>query len=282
MTSSSLLLADDQCRRMVYFLQRWEVPYLTPKDILSRSIEFGLMAEVPDPGLAAADFAMQLATEQTIDTAETDLLGIACHVSSLADFLTWLLRSSGDPWVRPEPKDGWVPSCFLSADERSLRSVALVSRFDGLTEMELRTAWAGAGECAVYGVPMDVVVVEVGSLRLGRWMNPFTSAWRHPVAKTLRFRKRDGESFGSAWERVWREHDDATREEWLDAMTEDGVLAEHLHVLHIDVPELGMDILSKRKLERIRSTTEPPERQPSRCYDKVRPCPFRGECPKQP
>ena len=64
-------------------------------------------------------------------------------------------------------------------------------------------------------------------------------------------------------------------------MTEDGVLAESLHVHRVDVPENFSAILhlAERKLVRIQTATEPPEPQYSRCFDRVRPCPFRSACP---
>ena len=287
MNGTPLTLAeDDFCRRLVYLSERWQAPALTPKQILTQSVEHGLMSAA-DPGEAANAEALRLCTEVGIETAETDLLAVAEHVSALAEFLVWLIRGTESPYKRPEAirvgeRSTWNSGAFLSQNERSLRYVALVDRWDAWTQMALENSWQIRGECAAYQVPMDVIVVPIGKLRKGRWSNPFTTAYRHPVAKVLRFKKRDGEDFGSTWDRVLREQDKASREEWLDAMTDDGVLAESLHVHHVDVPENFSVILHliESKLTRIAQTTEPPEPQFSQCFDRIHPCPFRSACPR--
>jgi hypothetical protein len=128
---------------------------------------------------------------------------------------------------------------------------------------------------------MDCLIVEIGSLRDGRWSNAFTRGYRHPVSKTLRFRKRDGDDFGSTWVKVEREHDSASREDWLDAMTEDGVLAEAVHVHSVAqnrVPEILA--LAQVKMARIREAQEPPEENLTACFTRINPCPFRSCCPR--
>jgi hypothetical protein len=245
------------------------------------------MSDSEDPGEAAEAHAMDLAVDPGIDTSETDMLGLAAHVSSLANFITWILRGDSGTWKRPEPirlPNGtlWNSGAFLGAQERSLRRVALVDRWDAWTQTAMDHAWNTMGECSVYQTAMDVMVVEIGSLRKGRWSNPFTIGYRHPVAKVLRFRKRDGDDFGSTWDRVEREHDSATREQWLDALTDDGVLAESIHVHHVDVPENSDAILAltEKKILRIEETVTPPDPQYSQCFQKINPCPFRSCCPR--
>ena len=287
MTTAQTLADDDRCRRLAWYAERWQVPALTPKTILRLSIEHGLQSGAKDAGESAAAEAMRLATEQGIDTSETDLLALAEHISALADFITWLLRSQNSPWTRPEPvrlPEGapWTSGAFMDASESHLRHLALVDRWDAWAQTALENSWWTMGETAAYKVPMDVVVVEIGSLRRGRWTNPFTAGWRHPVARNLRFAKRDGEAFGSTWERVWRERDNASREEWLDAMSDDGVLAESLHVLTVEASQRSGAILhlAESKLTRIHAAIEPPEPQLSVCFEKMRPCPFRQCCPR--
>ena len=285
--TTELIRADDHCRRQVYYLQRWQVPALTPKEILRQSIEHGLQSNAEDAGEAASAEAYRLATERGIDTAETDLLGLAEHIAALADFLAWILRPQTAPWKRPEairlPEGSlWTSGAFLSATERSLRHLALVDRWDAWTQTAVENGWPVMGECSAYGVGMDVIAVELGAQRKGRWTNPFTAGWRHPVAKTLRFQKRDGEAFGSTWDRVWRERDNASREDWLDAMSDDGVLAEVIHVLSVEPPQRASEniFIAESKLTRIQSAAEPPEPQFSQCFQRVRPCPFRAACPR--
>lgn len=285
MDSATLLRTDDACRRRAFYAQRWMPTALRPKEILTRSIAHGLMAG-GDAGEAAEAESLRLATEIGIDTEQTDLLSLAEHIAGLAIFVAWLLRGIQPPYKRPEAvslPDGqqWFSGAFLSQDERSLRSVRLVDRWDAWTQTALEHSWQVAGECAAYGVPMSLVVVEIGQLRNGRWSNPFTTAYRHPVSKTLRFRKRDGHDFGSTWEKVLRETDNATREEWLDAMADDGVLAESLHIHRIE-PERVQEraALAVAKLIRIQETRTFPEPQLSQCFQRVSPCPFRSCCPR--
>lgn len=283
MSTAEQLRNSDFCPCRAWYEQRWAVPSLSPKSILRASIERGLQSE-GDTGEAAEEEAYRLATEVGIDTAETDLLGIATHIAAFANFTAWVLRGSGGRWKRPEPvllPDGtpWQSGAFLSATESHLRRVVLVKRWDGFEQMSLENSWEVAGECAVYQVPMDCLIVEIGSLRRGRWVNPFTVGYRHPVSKTLRFRKRDGEDFGATWHRVQREKDSATREEWLDALVGDGLLPEVIQIHSVDVPRRADELrdLAARKLQRMRG--EKPDENLSACFQRIHPCPFRSCCP---
>jgi hypothetical protein len=283
-TSSCLLSSDDFCSRQAYYSLRWEPPALSPKSILLRAVEHGLMADTDDWGRAASDEAMRLCCEGAIDTAETNLLGLAEHVAALADIAAWTIRTES-PWERPEPvmvgDHPWTPSCFTTGEDSTLRAIVVTDRMDAMREMAMRTSWAVQGESAVYGLPVDVICVSLGAMRAGRWSNPFTSAYRHPQNRVLRFCKRDGGAFDGRWEKVWREQDYATREEWLEAMTADGVLADAVRVLTVDVPEHASDIvrLADSKLDRIYGKGLP-EPQLSRCFDRVSPCPYRSACPE--
>ena len=284
LNSARILSEDDRCRRAAFYFQRWKLPSLTPKEILRQSIEFGLECVSDNPGDAASDEAMRLATEVGLDTAETDLLGLATHVASLAEFIVWLLRT-GDAWSRPESikvgNHAWEPSTFLSATESHLRRIALCSRWDAATLVEQEHNWYTL-EGAIYTCPVDIVVIVVGQFRSGRWHSPLTRGWTHPVSKQLRFRKRDGTGFDGAWEPVFREQSDFTREEWLDALVEDGLLPECVLIHQVENIGRGIDVhgLAQAKLSRIQTTRTPPDPQLSRCFDRFHPCPFRSCCPR--
>jgi hypothetical protein len=282
MRAANLLRLSDLCARRAYYSSRWNPPSLTPKQTLYRAIEFGLESESDD---AAENEAYRLATEIGLDTAETDLLGLACHIASLADLITWILRQHA--WRRPERvklSNGslWESSAFLSQSETHLRRIVLVDRWDAWAQTSLEHSWDVAGECSVYGVAMDCLIVQIGSLRNGRWHTPLTMGYRHPVAKTLRFRKRDGEDFGPTWEKVFRENDGATKEQWLDALTEDGVLADVIQVHSFGVRRRAGEVvaLAQSKLERLLKMVEVPEENRTICFDKIHPCPFRNVCPR--
>jgi len=278
--SAAILSSDDFCRRQAHYFQKWEPSSITPKMILVAAVDFGLASTAEDAGLAASDEAMRLCTDVGIDTAESDLLGLASHIAALADMICWIVRGEYGPWERPPAKGSWNSGAFLSRDGRKLRHLAIVDRWDAWRETELKHSWGVQGETATYGVSMDSIVVVIGSMRKGRWSSPLTVGVRHPVAKTLRFERRDGDSFSGTWDRVAREDDKATREEWLDAMSADGVLAETIHVLEFEPHPRATEVvaLAERKLVRI-SSGDRPEPQLSRCHDRVRPCPFRVACP---
>jgi hypothetical protein len=285
MTSATLLNSADRCARLPYLLQRWQTPAIRPVDALYQAIETGLT----DPGNAPWDVAetvlYDLATTRGLDSAQTDLLGEAEHLASLASFITFLLRPEG-PWKRPEPitlPDGsiWTPRSFLDPSESHLRRLVLCSRWDAYRKVEEEHDWRTL-EGSIYRVPMDLMIVMIGQERDGRRHGPLTRGWRHPVSKSLRFRRRDGDDFGSTWERVERENDKATREEWLDAMTDDGVLPDVVQVHSVGVSERAADWcnIALTKLRRIREAQEPPEESPSMCFDRIHPCPFRACCPR--
>jgi hypothetical protein len=277
-----LLNSFERCSRLAYLSERWQPPALRPVELLYESIETGLTSPGDAPWDVAEQKAMALAVERGIDSNQVDLLAEAEHLSSLASFITFVLRPGG-AWKRPEAiplPDGtlWTPSGFLSPTESHLRRLVLCSRWDAYRQIVEEHNWMTL-EGDIYGVSMDLWVVVLGSERDGKRHGPLAKGYRHPVSKTLRFKKRDGEDFGSTWGKVWREHDKATREEWLDALVEDGVLPEVIQV-HTVVPERVTEIaeLAQNKLRRIRETKETPEENPSQCFSRFHPCSFRGCC----
>ena len=282
--NAALLTSDDRCRRAAFYDQRWEIPSLRPAEILRRSIEFGLESNSDNPPDAASDECMRLCTEVGLDTPEVDLLGLATHIASLSEFIVWLLRTGGS-WERPEPirvgNHVWTPSTFLNPTESHLMRVVLCSRWDAATLVEQEHNWYTL-EGAIYGCAVDLVVVAIGSFRNARWYSPLSRGFVHPVAKDLRFRKRDGTGFDGAWEPVFREQSDFTREEWLDALVEDGLLPECVLVHQVENIGRGIDVhgLAQAKLSRIQTTRTPPDPQLSRCFDRFHPCPFRSCCPR--
>jgi hypothetical protein len=281
--SPELLNSDDQCRRRAFYEQRWQPPQIHPTEALYQSIEFGLQSSASDPGDAASDRLMELATSRGLDSNQTDLLGEAEHLAGIASFVTWLLRT-GPPWKRPEPLELpngtiWTPGAFLDTAESHLRRVVLCSRWDAYRQVEAEHDWRTL-EAAIYGVPMDLVVIVLGQQRDGRRHGPLTKGWTHPVSKGLRFRKRDGSGFDANWTPVFREQSNFTRDQWLDAIVEDGLLAE-LVLIHRVEPESGaISHLAQAKLALISATQDAPDPQLSRCFSRFEPCPFRAACPR--
>jgi hypothetical protein len=284
MNSASQLLNDDQCRLRAYYSQRWQAPTVRSVEALYEAIEAGLTAESDAPWDVAEQAFYDLATTRGLDSAQTDLLGEASHLASLASMVTFLLRPER-PWKRPEAvklPDGstWEPASFLSQSEGHLRRLVLCGRWDAYRMIQEEHDWRTL-EGAIYGVPVDLVVVVLGQERDGRRHGPLSCGWRHPVSKTLRFKKRGGDDFGSSWERVWREQDHATREEWLDALVQDGLLPECVLIHPVEVQNRDAILhLAEAKLSRIQQTKTAPEPQLSRCFDRFHLCPYRSCCPR--
>jgi len=281
MTSAELLFADDHCGRRAILAHSWERHALSPSDILRRSVQHGLGCGEEDAGLAAGDVCMSLCVDHPIDTEETDLLGLATHMAALADMVVWMVQ--GGAW-KPSAKTPvgahmWVGSAFEGS--AGLRQVLLVDVWNEERKEAALNLWAIGGEMAVYDLPMTLVVAVIGKRRDGRWRNPFTLGHEHPINRDLRFRKRDGTTFGSTWNRVWREDFKGTREDWLNSLTDDGLLPEMLLVEHLDVPARAAKIrqLAADKLERIAKAAALPPPQLSVCHDPIAPCPYKTECP---
>lgn len=285
-TEAQRLNSADRCARLPYLMERWRPPSIRPVEALYEAIERGLTdSSDSDPADVASEALMELATSRGIDSAQVDVLGEAEHLASLASFVTYLIRTAG-PWKRPEKirlSNGllWTPSAFLDPTESHLRRVVLVGRWDAYRQVEEEHSWRTL-EGAIYGVPMDLVVIILGQERNGRRTGPLSRGWTHPVSKQLRFRKRDGTGFDGAWESVFRERSSFTKEEWLDALVEDGLLPECVLIHQVENIGQGIDIrqIAEAKLTRIQETRTPPDPQLSVCFERFRLCPFRSCCPR--
>jgi hypothetical protein len=283
-TTPQLLNADDRCRRLPYLAERWQPPAIHPTEALYEAIEAGLTSPAEKPWDTAEQALYDLATTRGLDSAQSDLLGEAEHLAALASFIAYLLRPDG-PWKRPEAislPDGslWHPASFLNPSETHLRRLVLCSRWDAYRQVEAEHDWRTL-EGSIYAVPMDLVIIVLGQQRDGRRHGPLSKGWTHPVSKQLRFRRRDGTGFDGNWQQVWREKSDFSKEAWLDALVEDGLLPETV-LIHTVQPEQVNErvALAASKLSRIAASVDPPEPQLSRCFNRISPCPFRAACPR--
>ena len=285
MTSADRLEMFDRCARAPFLARTWERRIMHPTAVLYRAIEDGLTyTGDEDCGTHAGDSVMTLAVNRGLDTPQSDLFGLANHLAALADFITWLLRPSGAPWSRPADvkvgQEPWESSVFLNEAGTRLKRVVLVDHWSDERELSEAHSWRSTGECAAYGMPMDQTILLIGSNRSGRRHGPFSKAWAHPVSKKIRMRKRDGKGFDGAWIPTFREDWDGSREGWLDAMTEDGVLEDA--VFHVEVPihdeSKKIVRLAEKRLVEIKATERVPDPQPSQCDNPLSPCQFRSAC----
>jgi hypothetical protein len=284
-TSAEKLLMLDRCARAAHLAKTWRKGIIHPTAALYAAIEQGLAYQGPeDCGSYAGDTLMTLAVERGLDTDQSDLFGLSQHLASLADFVVWMLRADGEPWYRPEDikvgGERWESSVFLNKLGTRLRRVILVDRWSLERELAESHDWRTFGETNAYQMPLDQTVLVIGQSRSGRRHGPFTKGWLHPIAKNLRMRKRNGKGFDGAWLPVFREEWEGSREQWLDTMTQDGLLEDCIFHATVEVHEQVKQIrdLAERKLVQIRETVSIPPPSPSQCDDPLSPCEYRDAC----
>ena len=283
MNSASKLRRSDLCARREFLERSWERSALHPTQILHRALEHGLESEESDPGQVAGDYAMTLCVNRPIETDSPDLLGIAEHVAALADMIIYAVRADNPLWVHPENAQVedkvWESGAYLNGIR--LRKLITVDRWPEGGDLSILHSWAVQGECAVYGMEMDLLIAVVGTRRDEKWHSAWTRGWEHPVSRELRFQKRDGEPFGPTWERVWRERFQGTREDWWEGMNQDYLLPELLLVHRVEIPAAHKQIreLAARRLDIAYQTTSLPDPHLSQCDNVREPCQFRSTCP---
>jgi len=186
-------------------------------------------------------------------------------------------------------KEPWSLSDGIYTDSTGgyLRRLVPVSTWnENRQNYEIRS-WYSLGEVCRLNMPMQMVVAVLGPMNGGRRHGYWSKALLHPQKSSLRFKKRSRhtiDGFKETWIPCWREdHDEITREKWLEAMNLDGVLRESLFVVPIPVPEelerQRIVDLGKRQMERIIQLEETPDFQLSTCDGPLAPCPFRICCP---
>ena len=264
---------------MAQLAQRLERESLTFNQLLARGVDRGVQAEVEDPGKAASDEVMRLAWSRPLETDKSDLLGLAEHAAALAEIIVWCLRT-GPSWVHPAPiklgSETWMPSCWSIPG--GLRRVVLCDRWDESRALQEMRDWQTL-EGAVYGLPVTLLAVVMGAMRDGRRHGPLSKGWLHPRSKELRFRRRDGTGFDGNWEPIWRESYDGTREDWIEAMSADGLMTDTFIVHPVDPwPDdeaASIRALAEKKLAQARQEGE---RNLSQCFNAIRPCEYRFPC----
>jgi len=243
------------------------------------------MCEEGDPGQAAGDTVMTYAAERGLDIEGSGVYPIALHTAALADIVTTLLRQNAI-WARPADKTinglPWVSAAFLDPSGVRLHRVLLLSRWSEEREKAERCSWGSLGEQSVYELPMTIHICVLGQRRNQKHVGAFSQGYLHPRSRGLRIRKKTGEGFGAAWTKCWREEQDTiSRDKWIDAMQEDGVLPDVMLELNCDPPpaKIASEIrlLAEKKLRQIQETTKTPDMNPSSCWWPT-PCQFAFGC----
>jgi hypothetical protein len=284
-TSAELLTAFDRDPRAAYWSQSWQKQKMLPNEVLRQAVATGLLSTDDDPGQAAGDEVMTLAAERGLDTKQFEVYGQALHLASLADIVTTVVRGAEPPWARPADQmvNGlpWASNAFLEPSGVRLRRVVIVDRWDDNRRQAESHSYFSLGEIAAYQMPMSMTVIVTGQSRDGRHHGPWSKGYFHPRFK-LRIRKRSGEGFDGNWVQIWREeHDELSRDKWIETMQSDGVFDDLKFDIEVPVP--CEQIVSKiRKLIEKRLTVlskmkETPLPSISQCDWPV-PCMFRDVC----
>jgi len=257
-------------------------------EMVRQAIEAGLMeTEEEDYGHVAGCEVIQLAAYRGLDADHINLHRSAHNHASIADIVTAAIRKPDTPaYLRPPKKKGWNSSSLLDPAGDYLRRILPVGMLNEERRQHEIRSWHAIGEVVMMRMPMQLVVVQMGVYNGGRRHGYWTKGLLHPQKSSLRFRKRSSKTidgFKETWIPVWREeHDEISREDWLQAMFDDDVLHESLFVIKIDVPgELEAQRIRDmacRKLDAIAKATELPDKQLSTCDGPLMPCPYRRNC----
>lgn len=281
-----LITAFECCPRKAYFMRDWEPRRLLAKEMVVRGLRVALTApeckETPF-GEVAGDEVMQLAADRGLESDLHRTYDSVLNHACLSDLLVSSIRKPGDlPWLTPNdfPND-----CYVSPDGSHLRRILLVSNWNENRHYGECRTWKSLGLMAEHNLPLQLVVFVIGQQRNGKRSSPWTQGFLHPMNKQLRFRKKSrstSEVFNDKWNKVYREdHDEISRETWLESMLRDDVLAEVCFRVDIPLPDhphrLRIRQTTERKLSALHAMKEKPDIQYSTCDFPV-PCVFKRCC----
>lgn len=290
MDSPTLLTHYEHCRLDGWWSRDWERRKLEPNQMLRVGLRIGLTSTRPDFGQHAGEHCYTLGADPGLESKEYDLHAQTVHVAALADVISHAVRRATEPpWSVAEPVrlgDGpyWHPAAFLSPTNDFLRRVVLVTAWNDDRHYHEARSFFSLGEVCVYGLPLQEAVIVLGASRDGKRHGPLSKGILHPRSKQLRFRKKNDVKvpFKDSWVPIWREdRDEISTHDWLQAMHDDGILADHCFSVTIPVPERQarqkiVDLIG-RKLDTLMEMREQPEGCLSVC-DWPTPCSHRGHC----
>ncbi len=278
MTSPELLSGLETCPR-IPFWRRWKRNKLSTTETLRETLYRVLTAQECEEraswGQIAGETVLDLATSPGIEVDGEVVYACAMNHAHLADLLVTTLRKAADkPWVVPERVQNWTSSCLMSPEGDKLRRIVLVSHWNDDRHYSECRNWFTLGEMAAYNLPMSLIVLVIGQERNGRRHSYWTKALKHVIGHThIRFRRRVGTvnaGFKESWVEIWREdHEEISRETWLNAMLKDDVMRDLVY--RVEMPALPqwqrtyfLDI-AMRKLETIKNMKEKPPLQLTGC-----------------
>ncbi len=296
-STSSLLSNYETCDRKGHWSRSWEPTKLRPTDMVTECLRQALTATEGQPwGDYAGSAMLQLAQDRGMDVDTPRLYPSVMHHAAIADLMVTAIRKPDEtPWQFCPPLPNWTSGCFISPDGKFLRRVVVVSSWSDERHTAECRAWASLGEIAHYELPMQQLVLDqrslgfdTGGVAVHQETNgPSRGKYRDlGVAVASFFRKKNrmtqSETFNDKWEKIYREdHDEISRETWLEAMLKDDVLREVCFREDIPVPPsphlLRIRQMADKKLDRLYALKEVPEANLSGCDWPVA-CPYRKLC----
>lgn len=289
MISAPLLTDLESCQRRGYFSRDWLPRRLHPTEITRRAIYAALCDEREDVGERAGEEVMTLCADVGLDIKHHNLHDIGLHHAAIADLVaTWARGAVGFDMGCPQDKmvgnHTWQSSCLLDAHRQRLVRIVLVDHFSDERLLSESRSWYSLGEVAVYDAPMDVHVVSLGASRGGKRHSAWSKGLLHPRNRALRFKPHANKTVGfkDTWIPIYREeHDRISRETWLEAMEQDGMVRELTTVVHVErlSAERRKETLEviERKADALSKIGRLPDPSYSQC-DWPSPCGFRSVC----
>jgi hypothetical protein len=276
------------CPRKAFLSRQWERQRMGGAEMVSEAIRGAVIASKAQEeafGDMAGSTVLSLAETRGLNVPEQcNLYDSAIHYASLADILVSVIRKPDDPaWLVTE-------NGFMSPDGAHLRRFVLVSHWTRDRHYSECRSWRTLYPMSQTGLPMQILVFVIGQERNGKRHSHWTKALRHTIGRTnIRFRRRVGNTSGGfrdSWTEIWREdHDEISREMWLNALLKDDVLRDLCFT--IPMPELTraqrqfFKDLARRKLDKIERMKEKPPLQLTNCDWPVK-CQFLQCCHSLP
>jgi hypothetical protein len=295
LTTDQLLIDYEICPRKGFW-RNWQRAKLTTGQVLQEALSGTLTAEnhgqESSYGEMAAEKVLDLAASPGLLTDWNDTYACVINHACLADILMTAIRKPDSrAWLSPEQLPRWTPSCLMAPEGNMLRRIALVSHWTKDRHTAECRGWKTLGPMAHYQLPMQIIVLNIGPEKNGRRHSHWTKCIRHTIGdQNIRFRRRVGRGkggnstggFKDSWHEIWREdHDEISKEHWLNMMLKDDVLNDLC--FRIDMPALtGYQAslfrdLARRKLDKIERMKDKPPLQLTGCDWPVK-CPFLKCC----
>lgn len=139
----------------------------------------------------------------------------------------------------------WTPS-VLGVLHGALQRWVTVEHFTKDTLTRELHSWSVLGECAVYNLPMELFIIEMGRVRGEHLHSPWTRIMRHPAIQgRYAFQQHDGTKLEGGWTPFWRASNShlISASDWVDLMARDKVSLIHRILVQAPTPAQQSQIL---------------------------------------